>query len=93
MLLLRKRKDAQKIIKAIAEGDLDNIRAAVVQAMGGIHQAFGGDQSHWFECVNGHPYYIDACGGAARVPMTGTVYIPPGILAPNAAGGQLIPLL
>lgn len=75
-MLVHQKNDAQKIIKAIAEGDLGNIRTAVVEAMGGIHQAFGGNQSHWFECVNGHPYYIDSCGGAmetSKCPECGSV--------------------
>ena len=40
--------------------------ASVVQAMGrgGGYDYGGGWGDHWFECPNGHPYFIGECGGA-----------------------------
>ena len=38
-----------------------------MESFGPIGNALGGYSSHWFECSNGHPYFIGECGGAAQV--------------------------
>jgi hypothetical protein len=43
----------------------------IIAAMAGIRPgeyAYGGSpSSHWYECPNGHPYFIGECGGAMEV--------------------------
>jgi hypothetical protein len=38
----------------------------VVQAMGGGHHTASDASLHWFQCRNGHPYFIGECGGAMQ---------------------------
>ncbi len=47
----------------------DKIINEVVKAMNVVHgYDYGGGWSlHWYECPNGHPYFIGECGGAMQV--------------------------
>jgi hypothetical protein len=56
-----------KVLRSRAERNVskEELRS-IIAAMGGVKQAFGGAASHWFECANGHPYFIDSCGGAMQ---------------------------
>jgi len=62
---------ARQVIKAL-ENPLRETEV-VVKAMNGLEgYNYGGSwSSHWYECPNGHPYFIGECGGAmedARCP-------------------------
>ncbi len=41
----------------------------VLQAMNQVdgYNYGGGWNSHWYECPNGHPYFIGECGGAMEL--------------------------
>ena len=58
--------EASKLKEEVKAGDNKKILAEVVQAMNRVDgYDYGGSwTSHWYECPNGHPYFIGNCGGA-----------------------------
>jgi hypothetical protein len=58
---------AASIKSQVKEADI-KIRATVINAMHTIDgYDYGGSwNSHWYECPNGHPYFIGNCGGAVE---------------------------
>jgi len=62
--------ELKKEARAMKEScERDNIIREVVKAMNVVHgyDYGGGWSSHWYECPNGHPYFIGECGGAMEV--------------------------
>lgn len=54
--------------KLLAQELEKNDISDVIKAMNTIsgYDYGGGSDSHWFECPNGHPYFIGECGGAMQ---------------------------
>jgi hypothetical protein len=55
----------------------------------------GSSSSHWFECPNGHPYFIGECGGAMQTSLCIECRAPVGgsshrLLASNIQGGGIL---
>lgn len=65
-------RDAEQLKQELSEEMLAQKRVetirAVVAAMGkgGGYDYGGSASSHWYECPNGHPYFIGECGGAMQ---------------------------
>lgn len=59
--------EATHLKKQIAESDTKALREAVAAMDAGQKNwnfGGGGASGHWYECPNGHPYFIGDCGGA-----------------------------
>ena len=54
---------ASRLRQAVSMGITLEEKASVVIALGGS----GGFAGHWYECPNGHEYFIDNCGMANQV--------------------------
>jgi hypothetical protein len=59
--------DALALKEQLKKPDLETIKS-IVQAMNQTsgYDYGGSASSHWFECPNGHPYFIGECGGAMQ---------------------------
>jgi len=58
---------ANRLKKQLAESDMKALKEAVAAMDAGqTNWNFGGGgaSGHWYECPNGHPYFIGDCGGA-----------------------------
>ena len=53
---------ARRLKENINDNDISSIVRAVNQAEGEYYERSW--SSHWYECPNGHPYFIGECGGA-----------------------------
>jgi hypothetical protein len=88
--------DAVALKEQLEEVDLTTIKS-IVQAMNQIsgYDYGGSASSHWFECPNGHPYFIGECGGAMQTssciecgePVGGTSHQ---LLASNRQDGNIV---
>jgi len=70
-LVKRARDLRTELSKSISREEI----AEIVRAMSGLRQGgydgVGSASAHWYECPNGHPYFIGECGGAMQ---TGQCY-------------------
>lgn len=58
---------AKALAKQLVESDIEALKKAVAAMDAGqTNWNFGGGgaSGHWYECPNGHPYFIGDCGGA-----------------------------
>ena len=64
------RKEARKlkvIIDQPSKEDIAGIMRAMRSERGAGHMYGGNFSDHWYECPNGHPFYIGECGQAMQV--------------------------
>jgi hypothetical protein len=63
----QQRRSAYKLLEDSKKGVLSSEeKAQIVFAMSG-GSGVGGYHGHWYQCENGHEYFIDNCGGANQV--------------------------
>jgi hypothetical protein len=89
--------DAVALKEQLKKVSLETIKS-IVQAMNQIsgRDLYGGSaSSHWFECPNGHPYFIGECGGAMQTSLCIECREPVGgsshrLLASNRQDGGIV---
>jgi hypothetical protein len=61
------KEQASKLLESLKDNQR-KVLAEVVAAMNIVegYNYGGGWTSHWYECANGHPYFIGDCGGAMQ---------------------------
>lgn len=59
------RDEAKKMKSSAEKNELEEVLKAMNVVQG--YDYGGGWSDHWYECPNGHPYFIGECGGAMQV--------------------------